>query len=221
MRYGVILFSLGVFVTLLSSCGSSSSVRPDSLIVVKDVQIPKGELWVARFATHSWVDYRPDVNSAWRRIEIVNKNSGLLHHTISDEQAYAKKRWGERVRVLSRSDGKKNPYFVRDIMAFARGYDASVYRVWPGPNSNTFAERLLRQVDGASAQLNHNAVGKEHGFYVGKTAGGTGVELQTPLVGAAVGLHEGVELSLLGLSGGVSFYPFAIKIPILPSIPSR
>lgn len=204
----------------LSSC-SSSVVRDDSLVVVKEVNIPKGEPLLARFATHSWVDYRPDLYSSWRRIEIVNKNSGLLHHKISDADALAGRRWGERVRVLSQSDGKANPNFVRDIVRFSSGYDASIYRVWPGPNSNTFAEHLLREVGGISAQLDHNAVGKEHGFYAGRTAGGTGLELQTPLLGVALGLQEGVEVSVLGLSAGASIMPPRVKIPILPALPLK
>jgi hypothetical protein len=221
MRNCLILLTLGAVAYFLSSCGSPQSIRPDALIVVKDVQIPDSEPLLSQFATHSWVQYRPDVNSPWRRIEIVNKNSGLLHHEIDDDTAHAKKRWNERVRILSQSDGKKNPEFVQDIMAFARGYDASVYSVWPGPNSNTFAEHLMREVDGVSAALDHNAVGKEHGFYAGRTAGGTGVELQTPLLGVALGVREGVELSVFGLSGGVSFYPPAIKIPFLQRIPRK
>lgn len=204
----------------LASCGPQQ-VRKDSLVVVKHVRIPKGEPWLARFATHSWVDYRPDVHSQWRRIEIVNKTSGIRHHGISVAEAMATHRWGERVHVLSQGDASANPHFVRDIMHFAYHYDASVYHVWPGPNSNTFAERLLREVKGVSAQLDHNAVGKEHGFYAGRTAGGTGIELQSPLAGAAVGLGEGLELSVLGLSGGVSFSPAAIKIPFLPPLPMK
>jgi len=221
MHHYLILLTLGALALILSSCGSPQSIRPDALIVVKDVQIPNDEPLLAQFATHSWVQYRPDVNSPWRRIEIVNKTSGLLHHVIDDETAHAKKRWDERVRILSQSDGNKNPHFVRDIMSFAKNYEASIYRVWPGPNSNTFAEHLMREVDGVSAVLDHNAVGKEHGFYAGRTAGGTGVEMQSPVAGLALGLREGVEVSLFGLTGGVSFYPPAVKIPFLPRIPKK
>lgn len=221
MQIALSLLFASLTLLLIPSCGSDPSIRQDALIVVKDVQIPDDEPLLAQFATHSWVDYRPDVRSSWRRIEIVNKNSGLLHHRISDEVAHGKKRWNERVRILSQSDGKKNPHFVRDIMRFAKNYDASVYRVWPGPNSNTFAERLMREVDGVSGVLDHNAVGKEHGFYVGRSAGGTGVEFQTPLVGVGLGLREGVEISLFGLSGGVSFYPPALKVPVLQRVPRK
>ena len=216
MRISIYLPLVSGLITLLTSCQSPMAIRADSLIVVKDVSIPKGELWVARFAKHTFVDYRADVKSSWRRIEIVNSRSGILHHTIDDKQAHSPQRWGERVHVLSQSDGSQNPHFVRDIALFAKEYDQSVYRVWPGPNSNTFAEKLCRKIKGIDANLHHNAVGKEHGFYIGKTAGGTGVELQTPIVGASLGLREGVEVNIIGLSAGVSISPFRVKIPFLP-----
>lgn len=48
---------------------------------------------------------------------------------------------------------------------------------------------------------------------------GSGVELQTPVIGAAMGLREGVELSLFGLSAGFSLAPPSLKIPVVPPIP--
>lgn len=204
---------------LLPSCGKGPPVRPDARLVVKDVRIPDSQPWASRFARHTWLDYRQDLSSPWRRIEIVNKNSGLIHREIPRTEFERSERWGQKVVVLSQSDGKSNPDFVGDIARFAASSDWSVYRAYPGPNSNTFAGSLLREVDGISASLDHNAVGKEWGFYVGPTAGGSGVELQTPLIGAALGLKEGVEVSVFGFSGGISLVPPSLKIPFLPPIP--
>lgn len=187
--------------------------------MVKEVRIPKDEPWISRFARHTWMDYRPSPQGPWRRIEIVNKSSGLVHREISEEDFAAKSRWGEKVVILGQSDGQAHPDFVSDIARFSESYETSGYRAYPGPNSNTFAENLLRKVPAVSAVLDHNAVGKEWGFYAGPTAGGTGVELQTPLIGGAIGLREGVEFSLIGLSGGVSLFPPSLKIPFLPPLP--
>lgn len=215
------MLSLGLAAALMASCASPQVIDPDALIVVKDVRVPDSEPWVARFARHSWVDYRPDVNSPWRRIEVLNETSGLLHNEIDLETAQSNQRMQRRVRVLAQSDGKSNPDFARELNEFAQNYDASTYTPWPGPNSNTFAERLVREVDGLSAQLDHNAVGKNYGFHAGRTAGGTGVELQTSLLGAAIGVREGIQVSVIGLSAGISFVPFSLKIPLLPQLPPR
>ena len=188
-------------------------------MVVKEVRIPRSEPLVARFARHTWLDYRANLNSRWKRIEIVTPRSGVIHRELEPDEFEKKSRWGEKVVVLGQSDGRGNSNYVSEIEKVATNYDASIYRAYPGPNSNTFAIHLVREVDGISATLDHNAMGKEWGFYVGRTAGGTGGQIQTPFVGLAMGLKEGIEISLLGFSGGISFYPPALKIPILPPLP--
>lgn len=220
MKFNPILALLGAVLAVLTSCGTTSVLRHDTLIVVKDVDIPSKEPRLAHFATHSYVDYRERVGSQWYRVEVPNPKKGAMIKQISSFEAYSKRRWGERVRILSQSEGKSNPDFARDIRAFELGYDDSIYKAYPGPNSNTFIEKMIREVDGVNAILDHNAIGKEHGFYAGKTTGGTGLKLQTPILGVALGLKEGVEVSMLGFSAGVSIYPPSVRIPFLPKIPT-
>lgn len=188
-------------------------------MVVKEVRIPKIEPLVARFARHTWLDYRENLKAGWKRIEIMNESSGMIHRELKPDEFEELSRWGEKVVVLGQSDGLTNPNYVSGIEKVATNYDASIYRAYPGPNSNTFAAHLIREVDGISATLDHNAVGKEWGFHLGRTTGGGGCEIQTPLAGLALGVKEGIEISLLGFSGGISFYPPALKIPILPPLP--
>ena len=94
------------------------------------------------------------------------------------------------------------------------------YRQWPGPNSNTFIAWVIERTPGLSAELDHNAVGKDYpdGFRVGRTSAGWGVEVETALLGAGVGLSQGVELHLLGLTAGIDVWPPAIKLPFLPRL---
>ena len=49
-----------------------------------------------------------------------------------------------------------------------------------------------------------------------KTSGGTGVQLESPLVGLRVGLTEGIEVHLFGLALGVDLWPPAIIVPLGP-----
>lgn len=216
MKFALAMLPLSLF---FASCGNGPPVRNDAVMVVKEVRIPKDEPLVARFARHTWLDYRENLDANWRRIEIVNVNSGLIHRDLKPGEFEEKPRWGETVVVLGQSDGKANPDYFNDIAKVDQSVDASVYRAYPGPNSNTFATHLIREVDGISAVLDHNAMGKEWGFYLGRTTGGTGAKIQTPLVGLALGLKEGIEVSFLGFSGGISFYPPALKIPVLPPLP--
>ena len=79
----------------------------------------------------------------------------------------------------------------------------------------------MREVDGVSGVLEHNGVGKDYGVYFGRTMGGTGLEFHATYLGLAVGLREGVEVNLLGLTAGLGIWPPSIKIPFLPEIPFR
>ena len=97
------------------------------------------------------------------------------------------------------------------------------YAPWPGPNSNTFAAWLSREVPGLWTEPYGAALGKDYPdngwLQAGLTTTRTGVQLDTPYVGAQVGLAEGVELHLLGLTLGVDLWPPQVKLPFLPAIP--
>lgn len=200
-----------------TSC--QQSIHPQSNVVVKQVQIPDDMPWYSQFAVHSFVEYRPSPQDSWRRIEIINKTSGIRHYRISEEELQKPDRWGESVRIVAQNqvDGTR---LTEEIESFAENYsDAERYLAWPGPNSNTFAEKLLRETP-ATGHLDHNAVGKDYGWYFGPTAGGSGIEIQSPYLGLAAGLREGFEVHFIGLTAGVGFWPPSLKLPVLPRLPS-
>jgi hypothetical protein len=88
---------------------------------------------------------------------------------------------------------------------------------WPGPNSNTFADLLIRTC-GLGIELPATAIGKDYRGPVGVsvTELGTGVQLQTWVGGAKIGLEEGVVANLTGLSLGVHFWPPGFEVPVNP-----
>lgn len=88
---------------------------------------------------------------------------------------------------------------------------------WPGPNSNTFADRLIRTC-GLGIELPATAIGKDYRGPIGVsvTEGQTGVQLQSWVAGVRLGLKEGVQADLTGLSLGVHFWPPGLEVPINP-----
>ena len=98
--------------------------------------------------------------------------------------------------------------------------DARNYRVWAGPNSNAFVDRLGRQVSGLRFELHHNAFGKDYTpiIRVGPTTTGTGLQLDTWLFGIRLGLEEGFEFHFLNLTFGFDLFPPAIKLPFAPRL---
>ncbi len=91
------------------------------------------------------------------------------------------------------------------------------YFLVPGPNSNTFGDEVLRACD-LAASLPATSVGKDFRGLIGAglTSERTGVQLETALVGVKVGLREGVEIHLLGLSFGFDLWPPALIVPLGP-----
>ena len=91
------------------------------------------------------------------------------------------------------------------------------YIFYPGPNSNTFGDVVLRRCK-LSAALPSKSVGKDWRGLIGAgiTSERTGVQLETPVLGVKLGLKEGIEVHVIGLSIGVDFWPPAIIVPLGP-----
>jgi hypothetical protein len=109
---------------------------------------------------------------------------------------------GGRALVERTWRGPQADAFTRCLREQAPAYeDRHRYLAWPAPNSNTFVAAML---------------GKDYRGILGgsPTTRGTGVQVETPLLGVLVGLREGVEVHVLGLSVGVGFWPPAVKLPI-------
>jgi hypothetical protein len=94
---------------------------------------------------------------------------------------------------------------------------AKQYRSYPGPNSNTFLAHIGRQVRALQLDLPANAIGKDYRPVtdpIGISSSGSGLQFSLwGLLGASVGLQEGLELNLLGLNFGVDLNPPALRLP--------
>jgi hypothetical protein len=98
---------------------------------------------------------------------------------------------------------------------------AHAYRVWPGPNSNTFTAFVTREVPELRVDLPPTAIGKDYlGIKpVGITPSGTGGQVSLfGLAGVMVGAEEGVEVNLLGLTLGVDPRSLSLKLPLIGRI---
>ena len=93
---------------------------------------------------------------------------------------------------------------------------AKEYTAWPGPNSNTYVQWVLRRA-GVPYDPHPLMVGKDHrgpwGIGAGFSHGRLGVQLETPLLGAAVDLRQGIELHTFCLTWGIDLWPPAVKTP--------
>ena len=122
---------------------------------------------------------------------------------------------GGDVRVHATFTGKQAERMIKCVREKAPTYPhRDRYLVWPGPNSNTFVDWILRACR-IPADLPVASIGKDYRgpFGVSETSGGTGLQLETPLLGVRVGLTEGLVFHVLTFSIGFDWWPPAIVLP--------
>ena len=167
-------------------------------------------------AVHSWIVIKRENARSWTRYDVVGWGNPLRLNGWAPDG-----RWfGDIPTVVADLRGAQAAALIPKVEAAVQDYryaNAGDYRIWPGPNSNTFVATVLRAVPELRATLPPNAVGKdfhEDGFYAGLTASRTGLEVSFwGLLGIKLGWVEGLELNFLGLVTGLDVRQPAIKLP--------
>jgi hypothetical protein len=167
-------------------------------------------------AVHSWIVVKRENAPAWSRYDVVGWGNPVRRNGWA-----ADGRWyGDVPHVIADVRGAQAAALIPKIEAAVADYryaEFGDYRIWPGPNSNSFVAAVLRAVPELRAALPANAIGKdfrEQLFYVGTTDSGTGVEFNLAgLLGVKLGWVEGLELNFLSLVAGLDFRRPAIKLP--------
>ncbi len=171
--------------------------------------------WKGVFSVHSWIVLKHENETRWRRYDLVGWGEPVrLNNWPVDG------RWYGNVPVaiadISGADAEKLIPRVEAAVAAYQFARAGDYRIWPGPNSNSFVATILRAVPELAVSLPPNAVGRDFrdGIYAGLTDSRTGVEFN--LNGFATikfGWVEGIEVNLLGLVAGLDLRHPGLKLP--------
>jgi len=171
--------------------------------------------WKGIFSVHSWVVLKAAGARQWTRYDVVGwGNPVRVNNWPADGRWY-----GNRPVAIADISGPDADKLIPRIEAAVRDYGFSQpgdYRVWPGPNSNSFTAAILRAVPELGVELPPNAVGRDFrdGFYAGRTDSGTGVELNLAGFAAVkLGWVEGLEVDLLGLVAGLDLRHPGVKLP--------
>ena len=171
--------------------------------------------WKGIFSVHSWVVFKPAGTATWSRYDVVGWGNPVRQNGWAPDGRW----YGDVPRVLLDVKGQAAETFIPKVRAAIADYNyrnAGDYRMWPGPNSNTFIAAVLRAVPELGMTLPPNAVGKDFrdGIYAGLTDSRTGVELSLyGVVGIKAGWVEGLELNMLGLVAGLDIRHPAVKLP--------
>jgi len=185
---------------------------------VAQVYAARAVRWRGYFGVHTWIAVKPSDADRYTVYEVTRWNQRRNGSMVAISDRAPDGRWyGNAPRLIADVRGADVDRVIERIEAAVRDYPyASDYRVWPGPNSNTFTAWVLRQVPELRADLPPTAIGKD---FLGKhlfagSPSGTGVQLSLlGLLGVTAGLEEGVEVNLLGMSIGLDPLDLAIRLP--------
>jgi Protein of unknown function (DUF3750) len=171
--------------------------------------------WKGIFAVHSWVVLKPENAANWSRYDVVGWGQPVRTNGWAPDGRW----YGDTPRVLLDVRGAQAAALIPKVQAAIADYQyrrAGDYRVWPGPNSNTFVASVLRAMPEVETTLPSNAVGKDFrpAPYVGLTDSRTGIEASLfGVVGVKLGWVEGIEFNFLGLVSGLDLRHPAVKLP--------
>jgi hypothetical protein len=176
--------------------------------------------WRGYVGVHTWIAVKRANADKFTVHEVIGYRLRRTGTAVVSSDRYADGHWyGARPELLSDLRGEGVDEVISRIEAAVAQYPyADQYRVWPGPNSNTFTAWVLRHTPEVRVDLPPTAIGKDYlgAVPVNKTPSGTGVQLSVlGVAGVMAGVEEGFELNLLGLTFGLDPKSLSIKLPLI------
>jgi hypothetical protein len=173
------------------------------------------------FGVHTWVATKPQDAAEWKVYEVIGWRLGRAPSVVVVRSRMPDARWfGAVPELYMERRGAGVDQLIERVDKAAREYPyATEYRVWPGPNSNTFTAWIARAVPELEIDLPATAIGKDYlgSSIVGTAPSGSGFQLSLGgLLGVAASGVEGLEINVLGLNVGVG--PNGLKLPIVGRI---
>ncbi len=202
-----------------ASSGQAPDPREDPAALVQ-VYGARAYNWRGAFGIHTWIATKRGNADEYTVYQVIGWNlyRGRSTVTVSRGGPPDFLWFNARPDLLLERRGPGVEMLIDRIETAVAEYPyPKQYRVWPGPNSNTFVAFVARQVPELGLDLPPTAIGKDYltdGQILDRMPSGTG--WQVSLLGLfSLGLarEEGFEFNLLGLSAGVDVNDLALRLP--------
>jgi hypothetical protein len=180
--------------------------------------------WRGVFGVHTWIATKPANAPEFTVHQVIGWRVLRNLPGLFSEAGIPDRNWfGNRPELLADLRGAEAERAIEKILKAVETYPyGNEYRLWPGPNSNTFTAYVARQVPELRLQLPVTAIGKDFpidGVPIDKTPSGTGVQISVfGLLGVLIGWDEGLEINVAGLSFGMDVKRPALKLPLVGRI---
>ena len=210
-----------------SHASSGLAPRPDELQEpIIQVYGARAYNWRGAFAIHTWIAAKRRNSGHYTVYQVIGWNLYRGHSVVSVQKMGAPDfLWfNAQPELLLERRGAGTESLIDRIESAVSDYPyARRYKVWPGPNSNSFTAFVARQVPELGLDLPPTAIGKDYlpgGNLFGPTPSGTGWQFSLfGLLGASLAREEGLELNLLGLSFGFDANDLALRLPGIGRVP--
>lgn len=192
------------------------ATTPESVV---QVYAARAVAWRGIFAMHTWIAVKPANAPRFTRYEVLGFGVSQGAPAVRLDRTGPDNYWfGATPEVILDRRGPGVDALIEKIQAAVAAYPyPQSYRVWPGPNSNTFTAYVARTVPELGLDLPSNAIGKDYlpgGSLFAAAPSGTGYQLSLlGLAGLLAARKEGLELNLLGLTFGLDVASPGIKLP--------
>lgn len=192
--------------------------HPDAAIYVLAARTGglKGALSV-----HSWIVAKGEGEAGYTRYDKVGWGMPIRRNAYPADALW----YSNRPFVVAAVEGEAAAALLPKLQAAIDGYPfatGGAYRIWPGPNSNSFVAHVLREVPELGARLPANAVGRDYApGLVSVDWSPEALDLHVTvggLVGFAVGAVSGIEVHLAGQAAGIDFRHMGLRIPALGDV---
>jgi len=197
-------------------------LAPDPATVseaVVQVYAARAVNWRGYFGVHSWIAAKPTDAVEFTVYEVLSWGLRRRGTTVRVSNRVPDTRWyGNAPELLGDLRGEGVEEVIVRIQDAVDEYPyTGDYRVWPGPNSNTFTAFVLRAAPEVRADLPGNAIGKDYlgPSVLARSPSGTGLQFNVlGVLGVLVGVEEGLELNVLGLTFGLDPNQLSLKLPL-------
>ncbi len=175
--------------------------------------------WRGALGVHTWIAAKRANAETFKVYQVIGWRAYHGGSAVAVSDGVPDRYWfGSRPELYADLRGPEVEAVIDDIEAAVADYPyPDEYRVWPGPNSNTFIAWIARQVPALRLDLPPTAIGKDylgHWTFAGAAASGTGVQFSAfGLLGLTAAVEEGIELNLAGLTFGLDPFDLNIKLP--------
>lgn len=172
-------------------------------------------------ASHSWIVTKAKGDATYNRYDKVGWGSPIRRNNyVADAYWYS-----NTPHIVKEISGDEAQRLIPAVEAAIQSYPyAGVgdYRIYPGPNSNSFVAHVLRTVPDLDAVLPPDAVGRDYlsdGWMFAIDADGRDMHATLyGLIGIAAGQRSGLEVHFMGLVAGIDVANPGVKIPAIGRI---